>query len=63
MTQTIGTDHTGTWTAAQFCIDMQYGLDDVQTIADLGSMDQAEEAKDLTPAQRAAVVAYCKSQA
>ena len=62
MEKAIGTDYTGTWTAAQFVIDMQYSLDDVQTIAELGNMDQAEEAKDLTTEQRAAVVAYCTSQ-
>jgi hypothetical protein len=57
-----GIDHTGTWTAAQFVIDMQYSLDDVQTIAELGSMDSAEEAAELTVEQRAEVVAYCKKQ-
>ena len=62
MANTIGTDYTGTWTAAQFVIDMQYSLDDVQTIAELGNMDQAEESKDLTTEQRAEVVAYCKAQ-
>jgi hypothetical protein len=58
----IGIDHTGEWTAAQFVIDMQYSLDDVQTIAELGSMDAAEEAAELTMEQRAEVVAYCKDR-
>ena len=58
----IGIDHTGVWTAAQFVIDMQYTLDDVQTIAELGSMDAAEEAAELTIEQRAEVVAYCKDR-
>ena len=59
---TTGIDHTGTWTAEQFVIDMQYTLDDVQMIAELGNMDAAEEAAELSGEQRAEVVAYCKEQ-
>lgn len=59
---TVGIDHTGNWTAEQHVIDMQYSHEEIATIARLGNMDQAEEAADMSPEQRAAVVAYCKSE-
>ena len=58
----VGIDHTGNWTAEQHVIDMQYSHEEIAMIARLGSMDEAEEAADMTAEQRAAVVAYCQAQ-
>ena len=59
-TNTIGIDHTGAWTPAQYAIDAGWDLDCIKATAEYGVSE--EDAAGLTDDQQSELRVFCKNR-